>query len=138
MREPLKTSVFRGFLTPWRKSLYRTSLYYHELAIFSEEPLEAQPGFSEVPYIACGYATLPSTFHHARMGGSGKAASVMVSSHINRSGIGFQIVYAIRIDAGCAGRDKIMIYYRGTFSLPVPLFPPVFIGSQDLFFLDIN
>jgi hypothetical protein len=35
----------------WRKSLYRNSLYYNELAIFSEEPLEAQPGLPEVPYI---------------------------------------------------------------------------------------
>jgi hypothetical protein len=29
----------------------RNSLYNKELAIFSEEPLETQPGFPEVPYI---------------------------------------------------------------------------------------
>jgi beta-N-acetylhexosaminidase len=49
-REPLKTSVFRGFLTLWRKSPCRNSLNYKELSIFSEEPPEAQPGFPEVPY----------------------------------------------------------------------------------------
>jgi hypothetical protein len=49
IREPLKTSVFGGFLTPWRKLQLRNLLYIKELAIFSVEPLETQPGFSEVP-----------------------------------------------------------------------------------------
>jgi hypothetical protein len=49
-RELLKTSVFRSFPILWRKSHLRNSLYYKELAIFSEEPLETQPGFSEVPF----------------------------------------------------------------------------------------
>jgi hypothetical protein len=52
LRKPLKTSVFRGFLTPRRKSLCRNSLYYNELAIFSKEFLEAQPGFPEIPFSA--------------------------------------------------------------------------------------
>jgi hypothetical protein len=51
-RKPLKTSVFGGFLTPWRKLRLRNLLYGKELAIFSAEPLETQPGFPEVPYIA--------------------------------------------------------------------------------------
>jgi hypothetical protein len=55
-REPLKTSVFRGFLTPWRKLHLRNSLYNKELAIFSEEPLETRPGFPEVPYIHLSFS----------------------------------------------------------------------------------
>ncbi|MDR2661535.1 MAG: hypothetical protein LBC31_00900, partial [Treponema sp.] len=52
-REPLKTSVFGGFLTPWRKLHFCNLLYNKELAIFSKEPLETQPGFPEVPYSLC-------------------------------------------------------------------------------------
>jgi hypothetical protein len=37
-REPLNTSVFGGFLTPWRKLHLRNFLYIKELAIFSVEP----------------------------------------------------------------------------------------------------
>jgi hypothetical protein len=48
------------------------------------------------------------------------------------------IVYAIRIGAGSVGRDKIMIRHRGAFPFLMPLFSPVFIGSQHLFFLGIN
>jgi hypothetical protein len=48
-REPLKTSVFRGFLTLWRKLHLRNFLYIKELAIFSEESLKTQPGFLEIP-----------------------------------------------------------------------------------------
>jgi hypothetical protein len=39
-REPLKTSVFRGFLTLWRKLFLCNHLYINKLAIFSEEPLK--------------------------------------------------------------------------------------------------
>ncbi|MDR1239418.1 MAG: hypothetical protein LBK27_04825 [Treponema sp.] len=49
LKEPLKTSVFRGFLTLWRKLHLHNSLYSKELAIFSKEPLKTQPGFPEVP-----------------------------------------------------------------------------------------
>jgi hypothetical protein len=62
----------------------------------------------------------------------------MVGSHIDKGGIGFQIVYAIWIGAGYIGRNKIMIGHCGAFSLPMPLFFPVFIGSQHLFFLGVN
>jgi hypothetical protein len=50
-REPLKTSVFRGFLTLWRKLHLCNSLYNKELAIFSAASLETQPEFPEMPYI---------------------------------------------------------------------------------------
>jgi hypothetical protein len=47
--EPLKTSVFRGFLTLWRKSFYSNCLYYNKLAIFSETLWEPNRGFQRFP-----------------------------------------------------------------------------------------
>jgi hypothetical protein len=51
--EHLKTSVFRCFLTLWRKLPSCNYLYYNKLAIFSEELPGTQPGFPEVPYWTC-------------------------------------------------------------------------------------
>jgi hypothetical protein len=41
----------------------RNSLYYKELAIFSEEPLETQPGFSEVPFMQSGKKSSETSFY---------------------------------------------------------------------------
>jgi hypothetical protein len=50
IRNPYILQVL-GASYPWGKLRLRNSLYIKDFAIFSEEPLETQPGFSEVPYI---------------------------------------------------------------------------------------
>jgi hypothetical protein len=50
-REHLKTSVFRCFLTSWRKLHVRNLFYYKKLAIFSEVALKTRLGFLEPPFI---------------------------------------------------------------------------------------
>jgi hypothetical protein len=53
-------------------------------------------------------------------GGDGKTAGIMVGSHVDKSGIGFQIVYTVRVGTGRAGGNKVMVGHRGAFLLLVP------------------
>jgi hypothetical protein len=70
-------------------------------------------------------------------GGNRKATDVMTCPHIDKPGIGFQVVYPVWIGAGRIGGNKIMLPPRA-FPLPTPLFSLVLIGSRYLFLLRIN